>query len=80
MKMQEIYIVEPSTSEEAKALRAFAKALKIKITKQNNLDSIDNFELSKEQKKILDSQKDLPLSEYKDNIEFLAELKSEYGL
>ncbi|MFV0195296.1 hypothetical protein [uncultured Empedobacter sp.] len=78
--MQEIYIVEPSTSEEAKALRAFAKALKIKITKQNNLDSIDNFELSKEQKKILDSQKDLPLSEYKDNIEFLAELKSEYGL
>ncbi|MFV0158626.1 hypothetical protein OBK24_09205 [Empedobacter falsenii] len=44
MKMQEIYIVEPSTSEEAKALRAFAKALKIKITKQNNLDSIDNFE------------------------------------
>lgn len=80
MKMQEIYIVEPSTSEEAKALRTFAKALKIKITKQNNLDSIDNFELSKEQKKILDSQKDLPLSEYKDNIEFLAELKSEYGL
>lgn len=80
MKMQKIYIVEPSTSEEAKALRAFAKALKIKITKQNNLNSIDNFELSKEQKKILDSQKDLPLSEYKDNIEFLAELKSEYGL
>ncbi|WP_415541684.1 hypothetical protein [Empedobacter stercoris] len=51
MKMQEIYIVEPSTSEEAKALRAFAKALKIKITKQNNLNSIDNFELSKNKRK-----------------------------
>ena len=27
MTTQEIYIVEPSTSEEAKALKAFAKAL-----------------------------------------------------
>lgn len=40
MTTQEIYIVEPSTSEEAKALKAFAKALKIKITKQNNSSNI----------------------------------------
>ena len=36
MTTQEIYIVEPSTSEEAEALKAFAKALKMKITKQKN--------------------------------------------
>ena len=40
MTTQEIYIVEPSTSEEAKALKAFAKALKMKITKQNNSSNI----------------------------------------
>jgi hypothetical protein len=40
MTTQEIYIVEPSTSEEAKALKAFAKALKIKITKQENSSNI----------------------------------------
>lgn len=36
MTIQEIYIVEPSTSEEAEALKAFAKALKMKITKHKN--------------------------------------------
>ena len=35
MTTQEIYIVEP-----AKALKAFAKALKMKITKQNNSSNI----------------------------------------
>ena len=43
MSTQEIYIVEPSTSEEAKALKAFTKALKIKITRQSN--SISSKEL-----------------------------------
>lgn len=44
MTTQEIYIVEPSTSEEAKALKAFAKALKMKITRQNteNNDSTED--------------------------------------
>ncbi|QOW10813.1 hypothetical protein Q73A0000_10730 [Kaistella flava (ex Peng et al. 2021)] len=31
MKTQDIYILEPNTSEEANALKAFAKALKIKF-------------------------------------------------
>ncbi|WP_447951800.1 hypothetical protein [Chryseobacterium koreense] len=39
-----------------------------------------DFVLSDEQKKILDSQEDLPLSEYQDSDEFLEELKKEYGL
>ncbi|MFC0346034.1 hypothetical protein [Epilithonimonas hispanica] len=38
------------------------------------------FELSEKQKKILDSQENLPLSEYQDNDEFIEELKKEYGL
>ncbi|MGS0749224.1 hypothetical protein [Halpernia sp. GG3] len=38
------------------------------------------FQLSDEQKKILDSQDGLELSEYQDNDEFVAELKAEYGL
>ncbi|GGF09663.1 hypothetical protein SAMN05443634_111132 [Chishuiella changwenlii] len=48
MTTQEIYIVEPSTSEEAKALKAFAKALKIKITRQNieNTDSVEDVKTS----------------------------------
>ncbi len=40
----------------------------------------NGFVLSEEQKKILDSQDDVPLSEYQDNDEFLDELKKEYGL
>ncbi len=39
MITNDVYIVEPSTPEEAKALKAFAKALKIKITKQNTEDT-----------------------------------------
>ena len=31
MQTQDIFIIEPSTSEEAKALKAFAKALKLKF-------------------------------------------------
>lgn len=51
MTTQEIYIVEPSTSEEAKALKAFAKALKMKITRQNteNTDSTDDVKASLKQ-------------------------------
>ncbi|MDR1877334.1 MAG: hypothetical protein LBQ84_06885 [Flavobacteriaceae bacterium] len=43
-------------------------------------DTKEPFKLSDEQKKILDSQDNLPLSEYQDNDEFIAELKKEYGL
>ncbi|AJA70102.1 hypothetical protein HX082_14210 [Myroides odoratimimus] len=39
MITNDVYIVEPSTPEEAKALKAFAKALKIKITRQNTEDT-----------------------------------------
>lgn len=38
------------------------------------------FELSDEQKKILDSQRELPLSDFQDNDEFLSELKKEHGV
>ena len=38
------------------------------------------YNLSENQKNILDSQEDLEDSEYQDNEEFLAELKKEYGL
>lgn len=55
MTTKEIYIVELSTSEEAKAFKAFAKALKIKITKKNDIkaeltEAIDNLNLIKEGK------------------------------
>ena len=51
MTTQEIYIVEPSTSEEAKALKAFAKAWKMKITRQNteNTDSTEDVKASLKQ-------------------------------
>lgn len=50
MTTQEIYIVEPSTSEEAKALKAFAKALKMKITRQNTeTDSTEDVKASLKQ-------------------------------
>lgn len=59
MTTHEIYIIEPSTSEEAKALKAFAKALKMKITKKTDIktdiktelsEAIDNLNLIKEGK------------------------------
>lgn len=55
MATHEIYIIEPSTSEEAKALKAFAKALKMKITKKTDIktelsEAIDNLNLIKEGK------------------------------
>lgn len=43
-------------------------------------DSSEVFQLSEEQKKILDSQTDLDDSEFQDSDEFLSELKKEYGL
>lgn len=40
----------------------------------------DTFELSDEQKMILDNQDDFLLSDYEDNESFVAELKKEYGV
>ena len=54
----------------------FLELIGAKYTKENE----DSFELSDEQKKILDSQANLNISEYQDNDEFLDELKKEYGL
>lgn len=45
-----------------------------------DIDKNDTFELSDEQKKILESQNNLPVSEFQDNDHFLAEFKKEYGL
>ena len=50
MTSHEIYIVEPATAEEAKALKAFAKTLKMKITKKNDfkselVEAVDNLNL-----------------------------------
>ena len=50
------------------------------IGAQYKKENEDSFELSDEQKKILDSQANLDVSEYQDNDEFLDELKKEYGL
>lgn len=54
----------------------FLELIGAKYTKENE----DSFELSDEQKKILDSQANLNISEYQDNDEFLDELKKKYGL
>ncbi|MBD8080987.1 hypothetical protein [Chryseobacterium caseinilyticum] len=54
----------------------FLELIGAKYTKENE----DSFELSDEQKKILDSQSNLDISEYQDSDEFLDELKKEYGL
>lgn len=43
-------------------------------------DSQEDFTLSDEQKKILDSQESLKDNEYQDNDDFIVELKKEYGL
>lgn len=52
-----------------------------KIKKQYpDLETEISFELTEDQKKILDEQKELPISEYQDNDEFLNELKKEYDL
>jgi hypothetical protein len=48
--------------------------------KYHIVDDKEVFRLSNEQKNILDSQDDLPVSEYQDNNEFVVELKREYGL
>jgi hypothetical protein len=44
------------------------------------IDKNNTFELSDEQKQILESQNNLSASEYQDNEQFVAELKKEYGL
>ena len=53
---------------------------KLKKQYTNIAEETSMFELSEEQKKILDVQEDLPISEYQDNDAFVAELKKEYGL
>ena len=53
---------------------------KLKKQYPNIAEETSMFELSEEQKKTLDNQEDLPLSEYQDNDAFVAELKKEYGL
>lgn len=53
---------------------------KLKKQYPNIAEDANTFELSEQQKKILDEQEDLPLSEYQNNDEFVAELKKEYGL
>lgn len=50
------------------------------IGAQYKKEKEDIFVLSEQQKKILDSQENLMLSEYQDNDEFIKELKKEYGL
>ena len=45
-----------------------------------DIDKNDTFKLSDEQKQILESQNNLPVSEFQDNDHFVAELKKEYGL
>lgn len=40
----------------------------------------DTFELSDEQKEVLDNQDNFLLSDYEDNDSFVAELKKEYGI
>ena len=53
---------------------------KLKKQYPNIAEEANMFELSEEQKKTLDNQEDLPLSEYQDNDAFVAVLKKEYGL
>lgn len=53
---------------------------KFKKQYPNIAEETSMFELSEEQKKTLDDQEDLPLSEYQDSDAFVAELKKEYGL
>ena len=48
------------------------------LTYKHNQET--EFELSNEQKEILDNQENLSLTQYQDNADFLEEVKNEYGL
>lgn len=50
------------------------------IGAQYKKEKDNSFELSEEQKNILDNQDNLDITDFQDNDEFLAELKKEYGL
>lgn len=50
------------------------------IGAQYTKEKDDFFELSEEQKKILESQDNLEISEYENSDEFLNKLRKEYGL
>jgi len=54
------------------------QSMTIKI--EVNQENMPDFKLSLEQKQILDSQKDLPLSDYQDGNDMVKELKSNYGI
>ena len=48
------------------------------LTYKHNQET--EFKLTEEQKEILDNQENLPLTQYQNNADFLAEVKNEYGL
>lgn len=76
MPTQEIFIIEPATSEEANALKAFAKALKLKfqVSKAKISDGkkeiLDNIQQGFREVKLMEEGK-LPTTSAKD---FLNEL------
>lgn len=51
MHTQDVFIIQPKTEEQANALRAFAKALKIKleVAKPYNPEFVEKIEESKKQ-------------------------------
>ena len=82
MRTQNIFIIEPNSSEQADALKAFIKALKMKfvISESNVLEIEKPFTLSEDQKQILDSQDNILPEDCVDAFNSLEELKKEYGL
>lgn len=78
----EINITINEKNKQAMAFYEYLKTLPfITIEKpQHNQEINPTFSLSEEQKKTLDSQKDLDDSEYQDSDDFLTELKKAHGL
>lgn len=56
----------------------FLEFLKL-IDAQYEKKDVQKFQVSAQQKQILDREENLPLSAYQDHDEFLEELKEEYG-
>lgn len=67
-------IAHPNSPEQEKALLSFLESMNI------DFETEEDFQLSDEQKIILDSQSNLERSKYQDNNLFIEELKKEYGL
>ncbi len=57
MTTQEIYIIEPSTHEEANALKAFAKALKLKLRIQQGNTSLNSIRKGMREVKMMEDGK-----------------------